>query len=182
MQSLDLNAAPHLKRSPREIGLPWSLLLVPVLLLAGAASVPVSFVAVRIQRRRELAFRKQMLERGRIMEWAAFRQAIAEDKGTLIEERYSFKGPVRWWWTSENVYEICPHPIVDWMTMLNSSSFRATTEWFRLRYTDPSAGRAFLVATDSAPREEKLTLHSQLESESGTVRWIEVPTPKRKKQ
>jgi hypothetical protein len=177
MESLDLNAAPHLKRPSREMGLPWSLLMIPVLLFAGAVSVPVSLVSVRIQRRRDLAFRKQMLERGRIIEWARFLQAIAEDKGTLLEERYSLKGPVRWWWTSENVYEICPHPMVDWMTTLNDPSFRPTIEWFRQWYTDPSEGRAFLVVTDSAAQEELRAFRSQLECESGSVRWIEVVPP-----
>ena len=179
MQSLDLNEATPVERNPREIGLPWSLLIIPVLLLAGAISVPFSLLGGRIQRRRELAFRKLMQTRGRVIDWAAFQRAAAENRGTLLRERYSLKGPIRWWWTSENVYEICPHPIVDWMTMANDAGFRPTREWFRQRYTDPVEGRAFLVATHGITQEEIRSVRSQLESESGTLRWIEVVPPAR---
>jgi hypothetical protein len=177
MQSLDLNAAPHVERNPREIGLPWSLLMIPALLLAGAVSVPFSLVGGRIQRRRELAFRKLIQTRGRAIEWATFARAAAENRGTLLIERHSLKGPVRWWWTSENVYEICPHPMVDWMTMANEPGFRSTSEWFRQRYTDPEQGRALLVATYGIAQEEKHSVRCQLKSESGTLRWIEVVPP-----
>jgi hypothetical protein len=178
MQSLDLSAAPTPER-PRHMGLPWSLLLLPVLFLAGAISVPISLACGRIQRRRELAFRKLMQTRGRAIEWEIFRQAIAENRGTLVEERYSFKGPVRWWWVTENVYDICPQPLVDWMTMANGPGFRPTAVWFRERYTNPNDGRAFLVVTQGVDREEIRSLRSQLESESGTIRWIEVVPPER---
>jgi len=174
-----LECGTHAEKNPREIGLPWSLLLIPVLLLAGAISVPVALVGRRIQRRRELAFFKSMQSRARVMESASFRRAIAENRGTLLEERYSLKGPVRWWWTSENVYELCPHPMVDWMTMANKPGYRPTIEWFRRRYTDPDEGRAFLVAAHGLAQEEIRSLRSQLESESGTVRWIEVVPPER---
>jgi len=155
------------------------LLMIPVLLLAGAVSVPFSLVGRRIQRKRELAFRKLMQTRGRSIEWDNFRRAAAENRGTLLQERYSFKGPVRWWWTSENVYEICPHPMVDWMTMANDPGFRPTTEWFRQRYTDPAEGRAFLVSKHGIAQEEIRSVRSQLESDSGTLRWIEVVPPER---
>ena len=178
MQSSDSNAAVPAERPQREIGAPWSLLLIPVLLLAGAVSVPISSVAARIRRRRERAFRERMLQCGRIMGWAEFQAAIAKNDGTLIEERYSFKGPVRWWWNADNVYEICPHPMVDWMAMLNNPTFRATTEWFHHQYTDPEKGRAFLVVTDRAVRDEIRAIRSELKSESGRVRWIEVAPPK----
>jgi hypothetical protein len=179
VQSLDLNAESHAEKNPREVGLPWSLLLIPVLLFAGALSVPVTLVGRRIQRRRELAFFNLMQSRARVMESASFRQAIAENRGTLVKERYSLKGLVRWWWTPENVYELCPHPMVDWMTMANEPGYRPTMEWFRRRYTDPDAGRAFLVTTRDLAPEEKRSLRSQLESESGTVRWIEIVPPAR---
>lgn len=174
MQSLDLNAPPHAERNSRRIDLPWSLLMLPVLFLAGAISVPVSLVATRIRRKRELAFCKTMQSRGRVIEWETFREAIAGARGMLLRERYSLKGPIRWWWAPENVYELCPHPIVDWVTMMNEPGYRPTAEWFCLRYTDPHKGRAFLVATHTAAQEEIRSFRSQLESESGTARWIEV--------
>ena len=37
--------------------------------------------------------------------------------GTCIEEKFSPKGPVRFWWTPENVHRESPHEIIDWFTM-----------------------------------------------------------------
>jgi hypothetical protein len=41
------------------------------------------------------------------MEWSDFVRAVVENRGTFVEERYSLKGPDRWWWTEENVYDLC---------------------------------------------------------------------------
>lgn len=177
MQTLDLNAEPRQGRKPREIGLPWSLLLIPIFFVAAGLSLPYVLVAGRFQQRRERSFRVHMQARGRVMEWSDFLRAVEDNRGTLIEERYSFKGPDRWWWTSENVYEVCPHAMVDWMTMLNDARFHQFAKWCRQRYTSSDDGRALLVATHGAPSEEVRSLRSRLESESGTVRWIEVAPP-----
>lgn len=100
-----------------------------------------------------------------------------KNRGTFIEERYSFKGPVRWWWTSEDVYQVCPHAMVDWLTMLMDAHFRPVAEWFRQQYTSLDKGRAVLVSTEKVPTEEVHVFRSRLESESGTVRWIAVVPP-----
>jgi hypothetical protein len=57
------------------------------------------------------------------MTWSGFRCALEQNRGTFIEERYSFKGPVRWWWTSENFYTECCYPSVDWLTMHHDPDF-----------------------------------------------------------
>ena len=36
------------------------------------------------------------------MSWEDVHRAMDENRGTLLEEWYSFKGPVRYWWTAEN--------------------------------------------------------------------------------
>jgi len=41
----------------------------------------------------------------------------------LIVERFSFKGPIRVWWTRDNLYKMCPFPMVDWLTMARDSAF-----------------------------------------------------------
>jgi hypothetical protein len=109
------------------------------------------------------------------MEWSDFVHALDETRGTAILERYSFKGPVRWWWTSENIYDACPYPTVDWVTMLDES-FLPFAEWCRQRYTSPERGQAFLVGL--GPKEESHSLWSRLQStETGPERWIEVVPP-----
>jgi len=49
------------------------------------------------------------------MAWFEFQRVADDACGTLIVERLSLKGPFRWWWTPENVYEVCPIPIVHWL-------------------------------------------------------------------
>jgi hypothetical protein len=176
-QTNDLATERKTGKGLRVIGMPLSLLFIPVLAIAAGISIPVAIVASRVMRRREKAFRRHMQACGRVMEWADFIRAVDESRGTLIEERYSLKGPVRWWWTLENVYEVCPHAIVDWLTMLHEPSFRPVSEWFRERYTSPDQGKAFLVSLENRPRGEAEDLRSRLHSESGTVRWIEVVPP-----
>jgi hypothetical protein len=177
MQSLHLATGREAGKRPPEIGLPLSLLMIPVLFIAAGLSIPVTLVVARVRRRRERAFRRRMQASSRITEWSDFVRALDENRGTLIEERYSLKGPVRWWWTSEDVYQVCPHTMVDWMTMLDDPSFRPVAEWFRQRYTSPEIGQAVLVSTEGVPREEVHVLRSRLKSELGTVRWIEVVPP-----
>jgi hypothetical protein len=175
VQTLGLERETRRNPKAREIGLPWSLLAIPVLFIAAGLSLPYSLFARRVQQRRERAFRAQMQAQGRVIEWSDFLKAINETRGTLIEERYSFKGPVRWWWTPENVYDICSHSPVNWLAMVNDRQFRPFVEWCHQRYTSPDKGQALLVT--GALREQAHSLWSRLESESGTERWVEVPPP-----
>lgn len=124
METLDLTPKPRMRTGPREIGLPWSLLLIPILLVAAGLSIPYAMAAAPIQRRRERAFRERLKARGRIIEWSKFLGAFNEQHGSLIKEMYSHKGPVRWWWTPENIYEVSPHSMADWTTMWTDLRFR----------------------------------------------------------
>jgi hypothetical protein len=165
-------------KKPIEIGLPWSLLFIPVMFIGAGLSIPYSLISRRIQRRREREFRTQMEAIGRVIEWSDFVQAISENRGTLIEERYSFKGPVRWWWTPEDLYSMCPYPTADWLTMTNDDGFGPFAEWCRQRYTSPDRGEAFFVNVRAVPTSEVRSVSSGVRSESGTARWIEVAPPK----
>lgn len=165
------------QRKPVQIGLPWSLFLIPLFFILAGASIPYALVASHVHRRRERAFRTQMEALGRVMNWSDFLSALGEKRGTLIQEWYSFKGPVRWWWTSEDFFEVCPYPTVDWLTMRRDESFRPFAEWCRRQYTSQHGGRAFLVASEGVPKEEIHAMQSELESDSTTVRWIAVAPP-----
>jgi hypothetical protein len=149
------------RRKPVHIGLPWSLLFIPFMFIAAGLSIPYSLVACRVQRRNEEAFQVSMTSLGRVMRWSDFVRALDETRGTAILERYSFKGPVRWWWTSENIYDASPYPTVDWLTMFDES-FLPFAEWCRERYTSPEQGQAFLVGR--GPEEESRSLWTRLRS------------------
>jgi hypothetical protein len=66
----------------------------------------------------------------------------------------SLKGPVRLWWTSDDVPAVSPHPCLfeeapDSLESINSE-FDA---WCRSRYTNPQSGVAQLVVLRDVDRE-----------------------------
>jgi hypothetical protein len=112
---------------------------------------------------------------GRIIEWERFMREISAGHGTLIVERFSFKGPIRVWWTREDVYEVCPYPLVDWLTMARETSFDAVRDWCHKKYTS-NTGSALLV---DGSKEHWRTIRgsSPLLFRDG-IRYLEVPPPR----
>jgi hypothetical protein len=159
-------------KRPVNIGLPWSLLLIPVLFLAAGISIPYSAAARQVRRRRESALLAKMRARNRTIGWRDFIDAISEHRGTAIEERSSLKSSDRWWWTPDNLYLESPYPIADWQTMREDSSFDQFSIWCHNRYTGPETGDAFLVRSREAPRGEVFEFWSRLRS--GDDVWVEV--------
>lgn len=122
------------------IALPLFLVIAP---LAAAISIPYTRISRRRQNEREDKFREDMKAVNRTMEWPDFKSKLSHGKGTLIVERFSFKGPVRYWWIDEDVYEKCPFPLVDWLTLCRSE-YDHVREWFGTQYLNDE-GQALLV-------------------------------------
>lgn len=96
------------RSGPREIPFSLSLLFIPVLLVAGLLSIPVGAVMVVYFRHSERRFVKTMRQEHRVMNEPDFAAVLQERRGTLIEEWFSNKGPVRYWWTSDDVPAASP--------------------------------------------------------------------------
>jgi len=160
-----------------EVGRVGSALLLPFLLVGAVLSIPFFVVAASIQKRDRHKLQTEMKARGRVMDWSDFVRALDDARGTAIVERYSLNGLVYLWWTSENVYDLCPYPTVDWWA-LRDTSFLPFAEWCREHYTSPNSGRAFLIGP--SPEPEGRSWFSRLMSgEAGVERWIEVVPPER---
>ena len=165
------------------------MLLVPVVFMGACFAVPYSFLLRLRQQRREDALKSMMKSQGRFIAWAEFVRTMRESGGTCIEERFSAKGPVRFWWTPENVYDETPHEIIDWFTMRKGGRFVPFILWCRERYTNPDGGSAIMVETWGVPKKEIYALWAECRPESGKdssgdsnrepnrVRWIEVAPP-----
>jgi hypothetical protein len=167
-------------RDGRNLGLLGELLFLPVLFLLAICSVPVTFVAAYFQRRRERAFFLEMSARNRVVSSTEFQRAAEELRGTVIEEWYSVSGPVRWWWTPENLYDESPEPIAD--SMVHSrfdESNRFLSEWIRHRYTQRDDGAALLIDKRAAAKGEVHAFWRVLESEAESINWIAVAPPER---
>ena len=69
----------------------------------------------------------------RNVDWEHLIREINAGHGTLIVERFSFKGPIRVWRTGD-----------DWLTMARETSFDAVRDWCHSKYTS-NTGTALLV-------------------------------------
>jgi hypothetical protein len=164
------------RTKPVDLGPVGGILLLPLLLAAGALSIPYALVARRVVARRERRFNNCMKADGRTMEWAQFIREINDGHGTLIVERFSFKGPVRMWWTGENIYEVCPYPLVDWFTMTKDASFDELRDWCRNRYTGATSS-ALLV--DGNEEQWRTVQGNGPFTFQDSVRYVEVPPPRK---
>jgi hypothetical protein len=160
---------------PIHFGPAWSVVFLPLLLVAGAISFPYALVRKEVTKRRERRFAEHMKVRGRMIDWPDFVRKVSAGDGTLIVERFSLKGPVRMWWTADDLYGSCPHPSVDWFTMQEDANFDAVREWCRARYTG-AGGNALLVI---GSREQWIAIFPKWPLELGDkMRYLEVPPPR----
>jgi hypothetical protein len=159
-----------------KLGRVAGVLLLPLLLVGGVLSIPYTIVWRIVKSRRERRFANSMKADGRVIDWEHFIAEINAGHGTLIVERFSFKGPIRMWWTSEDVYEICPYPLVDWLTMARETSLDAVRDWCYSKYTS-NTGSALLV---DGCMEQWGTIrgNSPLSFRDG-IRYLELPPPRR---
>lgn len=153
-------------------------LLIPVILGGACLAIPYN-VALRWTRKlRERGFRRLMRSKqNRFMTQQDFFRAMRERGGTCIEERFSPKGPVRFWWTPENLYRESPYEIIDWFTMRKGRQYEPFVHWCRQRYTSAEEGSAVLADIRLAAKNEIYALWSECRSETAKARWVEVAPP-----
>lgn len=174
MQTSETTDFRQRKNSSAFKGTLLSVILVPALAVLAALSWPCLIASRWVRDRREHRFRARMRAEGRFLLWQDFRRNMRESGGTCIEQRFSPKGPVRFWWTPENVYEESPFEIIDWFTMRKGGRFAPFISWCHQRYTSLDSGGALLVDTAGISRREIYTLWSECRSERRKARWIEV--------
>lgn len=146
----------------KTIGMPLSLLFIPVLLIAGVVSIPaigVLWIVFRLQERR---FANVMAASNRSMTWAELELAIEREQGTIIAECLSEKGPCRLWWTSENIRTNSPHKYYPenespefYLGPWIDPELEPFFEWCYARYTNPTSGIGRLVKVPKE-KDEKL--------------------------
>lgn len=170
----------NLREQKRGTGVfAWILgvLMLPFLFVGACFAAPYVLAMRWRQQHREDRLKKRMKSQGRFIGWAEFQRGMRESGGTCIEERFSAKGPVRFWWTPENVRSESPHEIIDWFTMRKGGRYVPFVQWCRERYTSPDGGSAILVETWGVPKKEIYALWAECRPESNKARWIEVAPP-----
>jgi hypothetical protein len=153
------------------------ILLIPVFAIVACLTFPYMFILRWLRQHQEHSFRMKMKSSGRLIPWQEFLRSMHESGGTCIEERFSPKGPVRFWWTQENVYGESPYPIIDWFNMRKGRQAEPFIRWCRERYTGSAAGNAVLVDTGLVAKRDIYALWSECRSDSPVARWVEVAPP-----
>ncbi|MGA3130516.1 MAG: hypothetical protein ABSD59_06930 [Terracidiphilus sp.] len=151
--------------------------MIPVLAVGACLAIPYTIAARWLRLHREHKLRLLMKSRGRLITWAEFVRAMHERGGTCVEEKFSPKGPVRFWWTPDDVHRESPHEIIDWFTMRKGRQYEPFVHWCRARYTSADGGSAMLVDTPLVPRREIYALWSECRSDASKALWIEVAPP-----
>jgi len=159
------------------MGAVLGVLMIPVLVVGACLAIPYTLGARWLRLHREHKLRRLMRSRGRLIAWPEFVHAMRERGGTCIEEKFSPKGPVRFWWTPEDVRRESPHEVIDWFTMRKGRQHEPFVHWCRARYTGAECGSALLVDTPLVPRREIYTLWSECRSTATKAQWIEVAPP-----
>lgn len=163
------------RRFERIVGV-LVLPFLPLVFLAAAISIPYTKIRRRRMARREDRFKESMKLSGRVMDWAELVRELDLGNGILIVERFSFKGPVRLWWTSDDLYKTCPYPLVDWFTMAQDAAFDPVRDWCNARYTG-ATGEAMLVR---ATKDQWRTIsNADLLSPREGVQFVEIPPPRK---
>jgi hypothetical protein len=81
------------KRKPRKVSVLFLPIYLPLFFVAGAVSIPWTYVQKLRQRSQEKRFATEMESSGRIMTWREFESALENGEGTAIGEYLSLKGP-----------------------------------------------------------------------------------------
>ena len=177
MQTPETERTQDQKHFADYLGAILGVLLIPVLLLGACFAIPYTVVLRWMRQRREHKLKLLMKSRGRLIAWLELVHDLRDSGGTCIEERFSPKGPVRFWWTKEDVHRESPYEIIDWFTMRKGFRGEQFVHWCRARYTSADTGRAVLVDTTLVPKREIYTLWAECRSNAKAARWVEVAPP-----
>ena len=158
-------------------GAAMGIAMIPVLFVGACVAIPYTLGARWLRLHGEHKLRSLMKSRGRLLAWPDFERVLHQTGGTCIEEKFTAKGPVRFWWTPEDVRRESPHEIANWITMRKGRHCEPFVHWCRARYTSADAGSAMLVDATRVPRREIYTLWSECRSDAMQAQWIEVAPP-----
>jgi len=174
---LEIENAREQKQGVLSLGVLMGVLAIPVAAVGACLAVPYIFALRWTRQWRERKLRVQMRAAGRLISWVDFLRSMRDVGGSCIEEKFSPKGPVRFWWTPEDLGRESPYAIIDWFTMHKGRQHEPFILWCRQRYTSAESGSAVLVDATMVPRREIYTLWAECRSGAKRGHWVEVAPP-----
>ncbi len=98
-----------------------------------------------IRRRKEERVFERLRSVGRSVTWEGARSAVAQLRGTFIEEYLSSKGPYRLWWTPDDIAQTSPFPCCFEDHPWGEEDRIEFFKWCRSIHTDELNGTARMV-------------------------------------
>ncbi|HKB41650.1 MAG TPA: hypothetical protein VKD72_34820 [Gemmataceae bacterium] len=83
-------------------------LFLVLLLLMVVVSVPIELGRQLVMYRREKQLPKRLAEHGHFLDWPDLKRRLEAGEGTLIVEHCALHGPIREWWTEDDVIASAP--------------------------------------------------------------------------
>jgi hypothetical protein len=176
MQTPEIDQAPDQRQPSTASSVALGVATMPVLAVGVGLAIGSATALRWVRRYRENSLRAAMKTQGRLITWTGFVEKMRASGGTCIEERFSPKGPMRFWWTQDDLAAASPHKIIDWFTMHKGGAGAPFVHWCRERYTG-AVGSAVLVDTRGIGKKEIYALWSECRSQSCAARWVEVAPP-----
>ena len=160
-------AKPQHKRGPRDFGpVVGCLVGLPLLLMGALLSVPYLGVFTLVWKAKERLLTRKMEKEGRVVKWGEFLDALDQNRGTLIAEWETNKGPVRLWWTPDDIYGLTPYPCGDHVSMSWFGEFSPFRKRCFEKYASPTTGNALLVLGEESQKrlaKEKIRMFRTVE-------------------
>jgi len=173
MRTPEFRRAPEQNQPSTTSSVLMGVAMMPVLLVGAGIALSSANVLRWMRGYQENNLRSASKAQGRLIAWSEFLERMRALGGTCIEEKFSPKGPVRFWWTPDDLYAESPHRIIDWFTMQKGGEGAPFVHWCREQYTG-ERGSAFLVDTRGVGRKEIYALWSECRSQSCKAQWVEV--------
>lgn len=153
-----------------------NVLVLPMLFIAAGLSIPVSVVRRIVERRREARFAQDMKIVGRMTAWSEVASEMEEGNGTVICEWLSMKGPVRAWWTPDDIVAISPYSCsLDEYPDFFDAELVNFFKWCGERYTCPVGGNGKLIIVPKALQD---STHTKMDHFRSANRYVSIYRPK----
>lgn len=154
----------YLMFGSRDIPLLFLPVYLPLFLLVGLLSYPHALMMAKYLAFKERRFVREMKLADRLMSWQTFTEVLAERRGTVIEEWFSLKEPVHYWWVEDNLTTSSPHK---WThegcaALIYENEYATFSSWCYERYLNNGKARLLesrhISELQSANAEHKLEL------------------------
>jgi hypothetical protein len=135
------------------IMLPLFILLLLVGVVIAGVLIPVDFVYRYVyhlrQQRLDKQLRSRLVATGRFLEWSEVEAKLQKGEGTLIVEHCAPKGPIREWWTADDLIAASPVPLpLSLYSQIAAEHWKPLQEYATscvARYLDGEMGLAYLT-------------------------------------